>query len=503
MYSPCIFEQLPIFGQQFGQSQIPFTIRPQRQQQAVVNRTTNNKDVRFSTVATEEGLLLTIKKPLNNKNAYKLELQKRVLDIKNKYAQKPKYSIVTDVWGNQYYVDVTAKLQEQMVEEINKIDMSVISRKLAKESFSDYELELSHDGYVLNITSKKDSIEKNLTFGSVSQGLFVKTCTLEDESFAVLKITIVLDNKSPVVNTSSLVATKNDEDGLDKLINWARESALKENKTNQQKKYDQLVGCSSINDCKKIQKKKDQEERNKKEQQEKARRIEIKKQKKLEQLKLRKEHELAVQKEREVYETKLVEEQRKNVQEMIRQQVMAEKQKAEQESRRQHEAAVAAEQEARKQRAAAAVAEQEARKQRAAAVERQRLETVAEELAKKQKIAELNKQKAIEESERLKREQTLLKQQQYQRQLVEEERQLKAAQLLAASQATPVIPYTDNESDDDMDVDSESDNDSTTLRKHSSPLLEEVNDEEVDRYNDSVSQRKPSNSGYEPIIEDM
>lgn len=80
--------------------------------------------------------------------------------------------------------------------------------------------------------------------------------------------------------------------------------------------------------------------------------------------------------------------------------------------------------------------------------------------------------------------------------------------MLAASQATPVISHTDNESDVDdddydMDIDSESENGSTTLRKHSSPLLEEVNDEEVDRYNDSVSQRKSSNNGFEAIIEDV
>jgi len=493
MYNPCIFEQLPIFNQQFGQSQNPFTIKPQ-QQQVIVGSAANAKKVRFTTDATKEGLLLTLKKPLSNTKAYKLELQKRILDIKNKYAQVPKYSLVSDVWGNQYYVDVTANIQEKMVEELNSIDMSNISRRLSKESFGDYELELNHDGSVLNITSKKDSIDKNLQFGGILQDFYVKTCTVEDESVAVLKIAIVLDRSSIVTSTTDLAS----EDCLDNLINWAQESASKE-KAVQQKRYDQLVGCSAMNDCKKIQKKKDQEERSKKEQLEKTRRVEIKKQKKLEQLKLRRERELAVQKEREAYETKLVEEQRRKVKEMVRQQVLAERQKAEQlAAAKQNEIAAVA----------AAAAKEEARKHRIAVIEQQRLESAAKELAQRQKAAELAKQRAIEESERLKREQVILEQQQYQKQLVEEERQRKAAQLLAASQATPVISHTDNESDVDdddydMDIDSESENGSTTLRKHSSPLLEEVNDEEVDRYNDSVSQRKSSNNGFEAIIEDV
>ncbi|KAG0663929.1 Actin-like protein 10 [Maudiozyma exigua] len=474
MYNPCVFEQLPIFNT------FPTSVRNQQLNtcnRAAAAAPVARSNVKFNTVATEEGLLLTLKKPLANRSQYKSELQSRIYEIKNKYSQIPKYNLVSDMWGNQYYVDVTAKIQEKMIEELNSIDMTNFGRRLSKQSFGDYELELNHDGSVLNVSSERDSLNKNLQFGSSLKDFYVKSCTVEDEAFAVLKVAIVLEKPifAAAAAADATTAPSTGSDSLEKLINWAQgESAVRDN-VKQQEKYDQLVGCSSMNECKKIQKKKDQEERNKKEQQEKARRSEIKRQKKLEQFKLRKQQEQEQKAKKEAYETKLIEEQRKKIEAMIQKQVSEEKQQAEIERKR----------------------------QAAAAEEKQRLELRAKELAEKQKAAEIAQRKANEEAERIKREQMLLEQQEYQRQLVEEERQRKAAQLLSKSEATPVISQSDNEDmDEDMDVDSESDNASTTLRKHSSPILEEVDDEEIDRYNDSISQRKPSNGGYEPIIED-
>lgn len=488
MYNPCIFEQLPIFK--------TFPTNIGNQQANTCNRAAAapvaRSNVKFDTVATEEGLLLTLKKPLSNKTEYKSELQNRIYEIKNKYSQVPKYSLVSDMWGNQYYVDVTAKIQEKMIEELNSIDMTSFGRRLSKQSFGDYELELNHDGSVLNVSSERDSLNKNLQFGRALKDFYVKSCTVEDDSIAVLKIAIVLENPK-VAETAAAASSSTGSDTLEKLINWAEEESASRDNVKQQQRYDQLVGCSSMNACKKIQKKKDQEERNKKEQQEKTRRSEIKRQKKYEQYKLRKQHEQEQKAKKEASETRLVEEQRKKVEAMIQRQVAEEKQKAAIERKREAEAA-------ERQRIAE---QQELTRQRAAAEEKQRLELRAKELAERQKAAEIAQRKANEETERLKREQMILEQQEYQRQLVEEERQRKAAQLLSKSQATPVISQSDSEDiDEDMDVDSESDNVSTTLRKYSSPLLEEVDDEEIDRYNDSISQRKPSNGGYEPIIED-
>ena len=84
MYNPCIFEQLPIFN--------TFPTNFTNQQVSGCNRSVApiaRSNVKFNTVATEEGLLLTLKKPLSNKSEYKTELQNRIYEVKNKYSQIP------------------------------------------------------------------------------------------------------------------------------------------------------------------------------------------------------------------------------------------------------------------------------------------------------------------------------------------------------------------------------------------------------------------------------
>lgn len=412
---PCVFEQLHIFNQ-FNQHLFPnqYIFDSSCPQKTIVNR----EVTKFSKVATDEGLLLTLRKPLTNKNFYKNSIQKKVVEIKQKYLQKPKYSLVSDFFGNQYYIDNTENLQKEMIAELKAIDTNVISRKLAKESFKDYEIELSYDGDVLNVRSNGDSIDKTLKFGETIEDFYIKNCTIEDESTAVLKIGIVL--KKSIAKPS--------QDSFAKLIDWAQASA--KNEGADQKFLNGVVGCSSMNDGKRILKKKMQEERAKKEQKEKLGTAEIKKQKILAQQRIRREREAQ------------------------------EAQKA-QEARRVQEAQKA----------------QEA-----------------------QRVQEAQEAQEAEEKS-IKRERLIREQQEYQRQLVEEDRKNREARS-KASRASPVQMSENEDEVSDMDVDSDSEDIAVALKKHSSPVLEDVDDAEVQRYKESVNERSPSNDAYEPILED-
>ena len=401
LYSPCLFQQLPVFHDKNVLDKSPLF------QAFGENGCQNNRKVVLTTEKTTKGLLLTFKKQLPS-SLYYQAIEEQYYKIRQNL--KPTCHVVTDFFGNQYYV--ANQLNEQDI--IDQIDRNAIGRKLAKGMFQDYSLELSHDGAKLTVSSKRDNIDETLRFGSLIADFHVVGCGVVNDDTAVLKIDVIFESKE-----------------------------LLEAKYQQEEQEDEKKKLTEIKEAERISR--------------------------LKQERIRKQNEakrIVLEKERH---RKLV-------------------------------------------KAMKAKARKELRERLALEMEQKWKQKHEEELKKKQ-----------QEEERIKREKTLQEHIEYQKSLVEEEQRRKQEKcqqeaLLAEEKEKKVqsnnIVNTNNNFHSDNNIrdyessleqstssdteGSESDT-SRPLRRYSSPVLEEVEDNEMRRYNESLNK---SPHGFS-IIEDI
>ena len=447
--NPCLFEQLPAFQTQ--------SLKQQRARSLSNQCATPQIRLNITTTQTEEGALVTLKKPLEQPSQYNDALEERVAAIKEKYASIPQYSLVSDMFGNQYYMDNSARVQSQLVEELRAIDMTAVSRKLAKQAFRDYTLELSHDGSTLSVSSKNDNEERELQFGGSLQDFFVKKCTVEDGKVAVLQIGVVLEQKK--------------KDSLDALIDWAQQSAAANA---------DITSCAAVNQQKKVQKAERRAEAIRlAEKRAEAQRLA---EKRAENIRLAEKRAEAVR----LAEAQRIAEKRAEAVRFAEAQHIAEKRA---EAIRLAEIKQAKLERAKAERIALQRAERERAEKQSIEEQRQRIHAMIAEQqaeARRQYAAQANAQAQAnaEAQEKVARERTLQEQAEYQRQLVKEERAQREKRVHRTT-TPPASPARRSSS------------------VHASPVLEDVDDEETRRYNASMRSRSSSTGGYTPVIDDM
>ena len=478
-----MFEQLPAF-------------QAQLQPLSMCSRAASNSgstQLQITTTQTAEGALVTLKKPLEQPSQYSSALQERIAAIQAKYAAAPAYSLVSDVFGNQYYVDNTARVQAQMQEELQAIDMAPVGRRLAKQSFRDYALELSHDGLELTVSSLSDGEQRALRFGSALSDFYVKACTVEDGRVAVLQIGVVLEKSAEK------------QDSLSALIDWAQQSA---GNAVQEEQCPAIASCAAVNQQKKVQKraraekaKRIEAEKAKRIEAEKAQRIQEAKAQRIQQAKIERAQRIEAEKAQRIQQAKIERAQRIEAERAQRMQQA----KIERAQRIEVERAAAerlaaerlATQRAEHDRAMAARRNTELKRQRdiaeTQAIEEQRARIqamVAEQQARVQEQAKLQAQAEAQAQEQ-QRQRTLQEQAAYQRQLVAEERALKQKRAKKeqnhTAAATTVTPPASP---------------SPTRIAASPVVLEDVDDEETTRYNASVRRSSSSSRGYTPVVDD-
>lgn len=454
--NPCMFEQLPAF-------------QAQLQPLSACSRAASNSGstkVQITTTQTAEGALVTLKKPLEQPSQYSSALQERIAAIQAKYAAAPAYSLVSDVFGNQYYVDNTARVQAQMQEELQAIDMASVGRRLAKQSFRDYALELSHDGLELTVSSLSDGEQRALRFGSALSDFYVKACTVEDGRVAVLQIGVVLEKSAEK------------QDSLSALIDWAQQSA---GNAVQEEQCPAIASCAAVNQQKKVQKRA-RAERAKHIEAEKAKRIEAEKAQRLEMERAQRIQQAKIERAQRIEAEKAQRIQQAKIERAAAERLAAERLATQ---RAEHDRAMAARRNAelKRQRDIAetqAIEEQRARIQAMVAEQQARAEAQAKAQALEQ--AKLQEQQ---------RQRTLQEQAAYQRQLVAEERALKQKRTAASpSRKTSAATVTPPASP------------SATRIAASPVVLEDVDDEETTRYNASVRRSSSPSRGYTPVVDD-
>ncbi|CAL9732471.1 protein Btn2p [Monosporozyma unispora] len=450
LYNPCLFQQLPVFHD----SVLRPAVSPCPMKQNVAAASNN---VKMTTTKNNNGLTLTFTKPLI-KNSYQKAIEYQFYELKQ--SKQPTYKIVTDFFGNEYYV--ANQVSEQEI--LNQIDVAAIGRKLAKESFQDYSLELSHDGSKILISSPRDNIDEPLQFGSTISDFHVAGCGVINDNTAILKIDVTFD---------SLQSLEAKYQKLEQEEEKRRLTAIKKAQKNAEAKQERLVQAEEAR-------------RAAVEQERLARVVEAKKMA-IEQEKQRRAAIAASElkaKQEHAFKKQLEEKKRREREIKLRQQY-----EHQQKFRRENEAKIRLQQ-----------------KQAQEKLRKAYEDKVREEQSKQEQEA--------------KRQRQLQEQIEYQKRLVEEENQSKEKKRKESLLAAKKNESTDNDvvnirihfdKDDVVDnheynsssVESsseyEEEDESHPLRRYSSPpVLEDVEDDEMNRYNESLNK---SPKGFS-IIED-
>lgn len=144
-------------------------------------------EVRFEVDENEHEYVLSVYKPVSEETLSKAIYEKLQ---KVREERQPRYQLVRDFFGNEYYVQDHEDEEMFMRHAIANLDLAPIKRQVAKKVFRDYEITLSHGGDELVIASRKDRLHKAFSLGVEVDDVRVNGFDMISESVGVLRIGI-------------------------------------------------------------------------------------------------------------------------------------------------------------------------------------------------------------------------------------------------------------------------------------------------------------------------
>lgn len=142
----------------------------------------NNKSSQLSVLDqysdNEEKVTFLLNAPdYDNSNSFQLQIAKPIAHSKlgqainrkvNKLKEQlypPEYQMVTDTYGNQYYMEMErSNLENLQIDKLirDKVNVNDVIAKVCHRAFKDYQIDLSRRGDNIIITSKVDRLHKEL-----------------------------------------------------------------------------------------------------------------------------------------------------------------------------------------------------------------------------------------------------------------------------------------------------------------------------------------------------
>lgn len=147
---------------------------------------------------------------------------------------RPTYHLVRDLWGNPYFVEEEADEESLLREALSKLDMKAINHKIARNLFQEYEIDLNHRGDQLTVSSRRDGITKSFEIGSCIEDIRVTGCKLDDKQEYAV-LRIELIKSDECKGQSSDLA---------KLIQWSQSQAIKQRAEEEKEKEAEEVAAA-------------------------------------------------------------------------------------------------------------------------------------------------------------------------------------------------------------------------------------------------------------------
>ncbi|EDO15918.1 hypothetical protein Kpol_480p5 [Vanderwaltozyma polyspora DSM 70294] len=477
---PCIFETAPIFNPFFNDR----IVEQERFRRYCHQQKAENTELKYDIIQKSDNKLILSLYANIPEDVYKRELVEQLTAIEAEL-NKPGYKVVQDLFGNQYLVEQNLNEFELRREAMNTLDINSVNKKAAKIAFKNFKIELNNLGNEIHVANENLGISKVFSIPNIEDINVSDLSTVDGnhrfDKLAVLKIEISLKNESvetQKLSTFSIPILGRDEElSLDKLIAWSHKKAqeLTDETTISKKKEDVKVQGENDERQKRICEKKAymiEKQKIKKElkkQDEIKRQQELQRQQELKKQELQRQQELKEQEELRKLELKKQEELKR--QEQLRRQ-------------------------------------EELRRQEIERKEQQRRELLRQQ---ELKLAELKRKqeaelKELERQQRLQREALKLQKEEEAR-LNEEKRQIdleKQREMLNemfkndAPRKTLTVDESVLESDDELTT-TLSNASESKRRSSSTPSLEDIEDEEDNRYRESLK-RSPSGN---VLLEDI
>ncbi|EDO15167.1 hypothetical protein Kpol_1017p1 [Vanderwaltozyma polyspora DSM 70294] len=141
----------------------------------------SSQAITYSVDKISEGFVLSILKEIPEREIYSV-IYSKAKDIKERN-YRPSYNIVRDIFGNEYYVEEKCEEDDDDDELIraamSQIDLNSVGKKLSRESYQDYNIEIERRGSSVCISSSKDNFNKEFEFGINIEDAVVIDCNIE------------------------------------------------------------------------------------------------------------------------------------------------------------------------------------------------------------------------------------------------------------------------------------------------------------------------------------
>lgn len=141
--------------------------------------------VKYDLHETSDSYYLTLSKKIN-KEKIENEINSKLNELKEKYSQ-PNYTVVTDFFGNQYYVEQKPSNDDENNAydmALNELDANGFINQLAEKEYEDYEINLSRRGDAVELYSQKDNISKEWSLEENVGNIKFLGTSFEDEYYS-------------------------------------------------------------------------------------------------------------------------------------------------------------------------------------------------------------------------------------------------------------------------------------------------------------------------------
>ncbi|AAS53696.1 AFR325Wp [Eremothecium gossypii ATCC 10895] len=188
--SPCIFESFTPICNEMQNCSYPSSRRLYKRPMGRLNYSVEEQDDKF---------IISLRKDVPEELLYRA-VEERV----NAYKERaPRYSLVTDFFGNQYCVQNHVDQQQLLCEAMRNIDMNELGSHLAQMTFHDYQVTLSADGHTLVVESADDNVHKEFELQTEFEDVAIENFEMARENTAIVKIAL----KKPLPRPQKRVCT--------------------------------------------------------------------------------------------------------------------------------------------------------------------------------------------------------------------------------------------------------------------------------------------------------
>lgn len=232
--SPCIFEPIQLFNSAVTAPQFSSPVQKRRRICRAPSNSYHYKPqhkLQYDIDENDKECILTLYKPVSQAKLSDI-VYTHLMDARDSYV--PKCQLVSDFFGNQFYIQEDLSDEEILRKALNSLDMQKIGRQIAKENFQDYEITLNHEGDELDIASRNDNLIKKFDLGSVFEDVRVISCEMISENVSALRIGI----EKPKQET--IETEKKQHDPLNNLLEWCARNKQEESTTATEKTQTEL-----------------------------------------------------------------------------------------------------------------------------------------------------------------------------------------------------------------------------------------------------------------------